>query len=62
MFLLLILVNFLMYYLLAFILFVGTVYRLNLWGDIKVKNIILSLFMIKIKNVSNKYLLFIYKK
>lgn len=51
-----------MYYLLAFVLFVGTVYRLNLWGDIKVKNIILSLFMIKIKNVSNKYLLFIYKK
>ena len=49
-------------YLLAFILFVGTVYRLNLLGDIKVKNIILSLFMIKIKNVSNKYLLFIYKK
>ena len=29
-----------MYYLLAFILFVGIVYRLNLWADIKVKNII----------------------
>ena len=53
---------FLMYYLLAFILFVGIVYRLNSWADIKVKNIILILFIIKMKNVSNRCLLFIYKK